>query len=417
MGSALPDSTTVPGNRLVQFRALRAKLDPAGDPSRAIDAGLYVARSSSVSKRIAAGIALAPATSHLLVGGIGSGKTTELLAVKRELDATGDILPMYIDVTKRHDISKLSPHSVVIQVAYDLTDKLLSSEFHLDTNARSSVEAHKVRVSAEAFGEVLFGHDIDAFEHDPDWHDGLEVDGILTPPDSMTKATARLERLLKKTLDFLTVAAPEKLLTVLLDGLDRVTDLSAFEQVIGTDIKLLGALGIGVVIVGPIRAQYGMDRTIFDQFAEVHQQPALDASTPADRDFLKMILRKRLAESELTTAGLETLVVGSGGVLRDLMSLAQSACVEAYMDGSQVISQKHAEAAIDAFGRKHMQGLRATELDSLKRLLKKGTFVETSEDDLALLTTRRVLEYRASGSSRYQLHPTIVPFIAGLTAA
>ena len=109
---------------------------------------------------------------------------------------------------------------------------------------------------------------------------------------------------------------------------------------------------------------------------------------------------------------LERLVRYSGGVLRDLMALAHLACVEAYLDGADVVFPSHAESAIDAFGRKHMQGLRAEEIEVLERVRAKQTFVHTSEDDLALLMTRRVLEYRSNGRPRYAVHPTIVPFLA-----
>jgi hypothetical protein len=81
------------------------------------------------------------------------------------------------------------------------------------------------------------------------------------------------------------------------------------------------------------------------------------------------------------------------------------------MGDSESIGAYQAGSAIDAFGRKHMQGLRAEEIEVLQRVRTKGTFVQTSEDDLALLMTRRVLEYRSNGRPRYVVHPTIEPFL------
>jgi ABC-type glutathione transport system ATPase component len=66
-------------DRLARFRAIRAKLDPTGDPASTIGA-FYVDSPHSVSARLAAELSIAPGSSHLLVGGVGSGKTTELLA-------------------------------------------------------------------------------------------------------------------------------------------------------------------------------------------------------------------------------------------------------------------------------------------------------------------------------------------------
>jgi hypothetical protein len=101
-------------------------------------------------------------------------------------------------------------------------------------------------------------------------------------------------------------------------------------------------------------------------------------------------------------------------VLRDLLTLAQSACVEAYLDGGDQVESTEVAAAIDTFGRKHLQGLRPAELDVLQRVRTKGTFVQASEDDLALLMTRRVLEYREQGHLRHAVHPTIESLLEGL---
>src|SRR5215468_7569144 len=84
-------------DRLARFRAIRAKLDPTGDPANAISA-FYVDSPHSVSARLAAELAIAPGSSHLLVGGVGSGKTTELFALRRRLTSETDITALYVDV-------------------------------------------------------------------------------------------------------------------------------------------------------------------------------------------------------------------------------------------------------------------------------------------------------------------------------
>lgn len=111
--------------------------------------------------------------------------------------------------------------------------------------------------------------------------------------------------------------------------------------------------------------------------------------------------------------GIAALVHASGGVLRDLLALAQAACVEAYLGGVEQIGAREVAVAIDTFGRKHLQGLRPAELEVLQRVRTKGSFVHTSEDDLALLMTRRVLEYR-NHHVRYAVHPTIRDLLASL---
>ena len=99
--------------------------------------------------------------------------------------------------------------------------------------------------------------------------------------------------------------------------------------------------------------------------------------------------------------------------MRDLITLAQAAGEEAYLSGTDVIDEAHVEAAADAFGRKHLLGLGPDEIEVLQRVRTKGIFVQTSDKDLALLVTRRVLEYQ-NGRTRYGVHPTIRPLLEQL---
>ena len=114
-----------PNDRLARFRAIRAKLDPAGDPANAMDT-FYVDSPHSVSARLAAELAIAPASSHLLVGGVGSGKTTELLALQRRMATVPDTAALYVDVSKQHDIARMTPGAVISQVGVALAERAAS---------------------------------------------------------------------------------------------------------------------------------------------------------------------------------------------------------------------------------------------------------------------------------------------------
>jgi hypothetical protein len=388
----LAPATPVPSqDRLDRFRAARAKLDPTGDPADAMER-FYVDAAGSVSNRLAAELALAPASSHLLVGGVGSGKTTELLATERRLQNVRDVVTLYVDVTKQHDIAKMTPGAIIAQVGLGLAGQL----------ERLSPSPH-----IQAARDVAYGSWEDPRRNDEldPWDQGDYVPGILVPPEQVAanvqRARAPLEGLLQA------IRQQVQHLVVLLDGLDRIGDLNAFEQLVIHDVKALRSLGVGVVLVGPLRAQYGLDRTLFQHFDASHYQPWIDVTRErGGHDFLAGVLTRRAADA-FDAPAIEPLVAGSGGVLRDLLSLAQSALVEAYMDGADQAGSHEVDDAIESFGRKHMQGLRPAEVDVLQRVRTRGSFVQTSEDDLALLMTRRVLEYRTDKQPRYAVHPTI----------
>jgi hypothetical protein len=404
-------------DRLVRFRGLAARLDPAGDPARAYADGLYVRPPQGAGSRIAAELEVLPTSSHLLIGGVGAGKTTELLNVQSQLNRVGDTRALYIDVTKHHDIAQIADGVLTMQVGLALEASMSAvkgsdeAKTLRDCRMRLLLMAIESYAGAEVLVSERFADEGDIAEED--YLSLRQVPGTPKPPEQVAEV---VHSALVPTRQLLDMLRPKtKHVIVLLDGLDRITDMGAFEQVVEHDVKALVALGIGVVLVGPLRSLYGIDRTIEQHFARLHYQPWVDPSSDLSaQGFLGEIMRKRLPTDAIDDPGLEALVRASGGVVRDLVALAQLACLEAYLDGPDQIGSAQVEAAIDSFGRQHLQGLRADELEVLQRVRTKGTFVQTSEDDLALLMTRRVLEYRNGSRHRYCVHPTIDRFLKEL---
>lgn len=351
----------------------------------------YVDVPGSVSSRMAAELSLAPASTHLLIGGVGSGKTTQLLATQQLVSQIHDVRALYIDVSKRHDIAKMVPGVVAVQVGLALAAALEG--------------VAGVKSAAGVLHDIADGYWAPERSYEEPLPEDI-VPGVLVSPEQIAESVQRSLLPLKHLLDVLRNTTAH--LVVMLDGLDRITDLQAFEQIVTHDVKGLASIGIGVVLVGPLRALYGLDRTITERFDSLHYQPWIDVQQASDGGaFLIDVLRKRVPINTFSDAGMSAIVHASGGVLRDLLTLAQAGCVEAYLDGSDRVESAEAAKAIDTFGRKHLQGLRPAELEVLQRVRTKGSFVQASEDDLALLMTRRVLEYRNQGQPRYAVHPTI----------
>src|SRR6185437_2613898 len=82
---------------------------PAAPAKATIGEGLicqYAER--SVFKKLAAGADLTLGSQQLLVGGIGSGKTTELMLAQQELAGNTQMVPLYIDVSAETDLSTVN---------------------------------------------------------------------------------------------------------------------------------------------------------------------------------------------------------------------------------------------------------------------------------------------------------------------
>jgi hypothetical protein len=374
-----------------------ARVAAAAAPSEAIRDGLYVAPPGAISDVVVRHLEIAPASRHLVVGSIGSGKTTQLLVATEALNALPDMCAVYIDVSSQQDLGKLKPGCLVALAGLALIE---------------GTELRELGVRATRFKEWAVGHIEDrrtsAADELEEWE--IQVDGVVSPPqpdwheidashvDYLANCVARLRALGRHFV-------------VLFDSLDRTTNRAAFTRLVEQDVAALRRCEIGVVLIGPIRSLEGFGRLEVDRFDKLHVQGPVDVVEDGEgRAFLLRVLRARVDEAMPPDAEALALVAASGGVLRDLISLAKAAGEEAYLHGADAIAMAHVKAAIDTFGRSMMVGLNKWELETLKHLRSGGGFVWTSDDDLSLLATRRVLEYPRR-QAQVSVHPTIAPLL------
>src|SRR5229473_2085355 len=102
----MPAVPTDVKNRRELFRQYTKNLTAGASPQTAFRQNLYVPRPGiSIAERLVPRLDLAPSASHLVVGGIGTGKTTELLRVQKELSLLPDVNGTYVDVSLHHDLS------------------------------------------------------------------------------------------------------------------------------------------------------------------------------------------------------------------------------------------------------------------------------------------------------------------------
>jgi Cdc6-like AAA superfamily ATPase len=393
-------------------------LDPAASPQKALRDTTYIEPPSrSLATRLVTGLQLAPVSTHLVVGTIGNGKSTELMVAARRMREIEDTHAFYIDVAQHHDLSK-GLRGVLLALAGLKLGDLLKD------NGDKAVAKIITRFKDWAYDHLEF-EPYDPFEDDYEPDDPGEPGryvkkrGVLRPPDPLSDS--EIQRQIK-SLKTLKQALPESKRHVVLffDSLDRLSDVDRFRQVVLEDVRALQAAGLGVVLVGPPRVLYGPHRSIVDLTDQHHMQLAFDISMkptfgfddstapsdPSSFEFLDKVLLRRTDDGVLPSQQRASLISWSGGVLRDLLSLARGAFEEAYLEGDDQVGEDHINQAADRFGRSMMLGLRDGELAKLKQLAQRGSFVPTTDDDLALIETRRVLE--VSGlKTRYIVHPTI----------
>jgi hypothetical protein len=390
--------------RRERFKQYMTRVTAAADPALAIERGFYVPPPNPISDLIAWHLEIDPTSRHLVVGSIGSGKTTQLLVATKQLNTLPDIRAVYVDVSQKQDLVKLQPGCLVALAGLALLENPLLQLVVDDGDCNGFTKwANGYWRSRGEYGDLDNDSSRVAGR-------GSRVAGAVTPPqpewdEIPSMQVDRLARFVEVERD-----AGHHFI-VLFDSLDRTTNRSAFTQLIDQDIAALRRCNIGVVLIGPIRSLEGFGRLEVDRFDKLHLQGPIDVEQDlAGREFLFRVLRARADVSMLADPEALALVAASGGVLRDLISLAKAAGDEAYLSGSENIEMVHVQAAADAFGRSLMIGLHKSDIDILKHLHNSGGFVWTTDDDLALLATRRILEYPRR-TPPFSVHPTIVPLL------
>ncbi len=390
-------------NRLKFFRKQMAAFEGAVDPQRAIESGYYIPEPrKSVSELISRRIGLRPSSTHLLLGGIGSGKTTQLfITCDRINDEVEDVHAHYVDVSLYTDISEISTGVLTAVAGVVLCELMQESDNGVVKNSIELIQ--KLAYGSEERKVINPFVDLSLITKPR-----VVVErnkGILTQLNSQ-------ERELVEAVGQLNKAAITKYgeIVLLLDGLDRLDDTQIFSQLVANDLQNLSSVGVGLILVGPLRALYDEYRDTLERAVNYFDyQSCFDVQDDADAySFFKKIIEARTSEEFIEKSAIQKLIHYSGGVLRDLINLAQASIEEAYLADSDNLQPMHVEAAAASFGRAKLLGLSDIALEILIVMLTENKFIPRTDEDIRLLVTGRILEYRYP-KKRYAVHPAIVP--------
>jgi hypothetical protein len=393
-----------------------ARLDAAADPAVALSHAFYEPYPGrSLSDQIAARLELQPASAQLVVGGVGSGKTTQLLVCERRLRALSDTTVVYVDVGLFQELNKLKAEDLLVIVGLKI----------VQTVSPTSEAAKKAAMQFMrwAHGYTYWQRLEDDYEPEQDDGDSEEppeepiyVPGVLSSPEPppLSYSVQQKKDALNDLLYELRLRAPHVVLLV--DSIDRILNPVTLEHLFASDVRVMRELGVGVVLVGPLTLLYGTQRHLTDRFDRYYIQPWIDVRQNVEgQAFLLRLLHRRDTGSLLAEAACRELAITSGGVLRDIIGLARNAGEEAYLSGDETVQPEHVTRAAESFGRALMLGVLDDELATLQNVRQHGVFVPRTDRDLSLLLTRRILEYR-NGHTRYGVHPTIELLLEQLSA-
>src|ERR1017187_1088291 len=336
-----------------------------------------------------------------LVGGIGSGKTTELLLTQKVLGRHADAVNIFVDMADYTDLSEVSPGAVLAVAGFEIYSHLTKSA---RGPTREATAAH-TRLRALAIARTAWVDPRDRGDEMPDDIVPVQVPGLMRlrfPP---------LRGKVKEAKDLLFSIASQLVetgsqITLLVDGLDRLIRPEPFREFAEQDLQALRGTKISVIIVAPLLFLYDKSRFLQDYFDPVKHIPAA-AADPQHSDFLRKILQRRGAPDLMDRAEITSIAKYSGGVLRDLLTLARSSAEYAYRDGEDHISRRHVNAAIKQIGNRYLAGLGNTQKRLLRSLIEDGEFPIENSTARELLVSRQVLEYFKGGVDYFAVHPAL----------
>jgi hypothetical protein len=390
--------------QLEKLQSLLRRLDPTQPIHSPVQQSWYVPLPSGLSKTVARSIQLEPTGSHLIVGAIGCGKSTELLAIGRKLLESRDVFCRYIEVSRVLDLEQADSISLVIAIAHELVEYLVDS----DRNHPSLRQ-----IQSELRPLVEGGHD--PYWDAPDGEDPSFSPPIVNRPrknipDDLAAHIPILEQL---------VAAVDDLyhspMVWLLDGLDRLSNSLDFDKIVEPFLRALKEAGVGLVMVGPRKSILGVDRLgASGEFDDIKWMGPVDPDVYGE--FLNQILVARGAYEILPKDCQDELVRYSGGSIRMLLQLTQEVVREVWIRNVDGPDHDIITSAVDKIGRSLLLGLSDRDLQLLNSLLESGKFASRTAEDAALILTNRVLEYYDGGSGlpRHIVHPALKPYIVAL---
>jgi len=194
---------------------------------------------------------------------------------------------------------------------------------------------------------------------------------------------------------------------VIVDGLDRLIEPTRFRQFAEQDLRAVRGMQMTVIVAAPLLLWFDSSRFLEDYFDVVKHIPAA-AVDPKESRFLKDILKRRGAGELMSAACIHDICRFSGGVLRDLLELAQSAAQYAYGDAEDRIGKQHVRAAVRQLGNRYVAGIGTHRRMLIRRLLREGRFSPNTPDSKGLLVSRQVLEYSKGGLDYFRVHPALV---------
>lgn len=341
-----------------------------------------------------------------LVGGIGSGKTTELRLTYKLLKRHTDAINIFVDLAELTDLNELNPGAILIALGLQAYTRLQKAYKERDD---IKLAHNRLQLLAKGNTNWVERDELDLPDEDPDDRPELipvHTPGLLKPRFPAVRRNVKDVRNL--VIEVVTpLLESEAQITIIVDGLDRLIRPERFREFAEQDLRALRDIQVSIIVAAPLLLWFDKSRFLQDYFDDVKHIPTA-ISDPEKSDFLKQVLIRRGAGDLMGEREISEIARSSGGVLRDLITLARTSAETAYRDDRDRISAKHVRAAIRQLGKRYLLGLGKTQRKVLQRLIENDEFSTDNPTAGELLINRQVLEYFSDERDFFAAHPALI---------
>lgn len=335
---------------------------------------------------VASALRLDPFGTHVLLGAIGTGKSTELFRAASILRAEAP--DVHVVVADADLLGAGLEHAwaglLLTRVAEALAREAIDRRLALPLIARQAAERILKREKQSASGSLPV-NDFDPVSSD------LRTD-LQCLRDNFPHADAHASDV-----------AP---VVVLLDSFDRLRPPDQYIEAVVKDLAALARLRIGLVVTGSLDMLYQHWREQLQHFDRYHVVRPFDAGRDEHRGFLDRVLRRRDADALFDDRVRERLVRASGGHMRSLVQLAKMALERAERGTGATVSIADADTIIDRFADNLVAGLVPSQRALLGRVAR-GEVAREEEDELVTLLRNSWVFDEVLGGVSYRVHPVI----------
>ncbi|MCP4158309.1 MAG: AAA family ATPase [bacterium] len=354
----------------------------------------------------------------LFSGHIGSGKSSELFKLKKDLDE--DFLVIYYSIKDYMNFSGINISALMETIATQLIDfagkdKIIIEKGILDVleNWKNNVRLIKYRdekrtgragvggsvLVADAKGEILS-------------EKGAKTEMIREQEPDINDLIKALNSLIKRIQE-----VRDKELIIIIDDIDKV-DLADAEELFLRYSRSMTAPACKIIYTVPISLLYSLHYHQFESFYNsshllpISKVRKKDGSADEEGiNDIRRIVAKRISTELFAGDVLKKIIMASGGIIRDVIRIIQGCCLICVSEKKNVIDETVAKEAIDSVKNEFLRQIPKDLYDKLIAVKNsKSKRPDVDQELQRLLYCLGVLEY-INSDTWYEIHPLTLELV------